>query len=151
MVAATLAAVLGPCGGVSAEPVADEAALAAAAERLRRTMINVDPAALDELLADKLSYGHSDGRVQAKDELVASLVERRSVFHAIEISRQTLSLSGDVGIVRNRFTADGISNGKPSKPDLRVLQLWQRQDGRWRLLARQALAYAEAPGTVGPK
>ena len=142
VIATAFAVGLGACGGVAADPVPDEAALLAVAERLRKTMIDVDPAILNELFADKLTYGHSDGRVQTKDEVVASLVEKRSVFHTIEISQQTLSLSGNVGIVRNRFVADAVSNGKPSKPDLAVLQLWQWQDGRWRLLARQALTYA---------
>ena len=141
LIAAALAGSLGVGGDALAGPVPDETALAAAAERLWRTMIDVDPTILKELFADKLTYGHSDGRVQTRDEVVASLVEKRSVFHTIQISRQTLSLSGDVGIIRNRFEADGVSNGKPSKPDLAVLQLWQWQDGRWRLLARQALAY----------
>ncbi len=143
LITAAFAASLGACGDAVAGPLPDETALAAAAERLRRTMIDVDPAVLNELFSDKLTYGHSDGRVQTKDEVVASLVEKRSAFHTIQISRQTLSISGDVGIIRNRFESDGVSNGKPSRPDLAVLQLWQQQDGRWRLLARQALAYVE--------
>ena len=145
VIATALAAGFGACADASADTAPDGTALTTAAERLRQTMIDVDPAVLNELFADKLTYGHSDGRVQTKGEVVASLVEKTSVFHTIEISGQTASLSGDVGIIRNRFVADAVSNGKPSKPDLAVLQLWQWQDGRWRLLARQALAYVSKP------
>jgi ketosteroid isomerase-like protein len=116
----------------------DEAAVAAAAERLRKAMIEVDRATLDALFADQLSYGHSDGRVQSKAEIIDALVEKRSVFHSIEITGQTIVMAGDVAVVRHRFAADAVSGGKPSQPRIAVLQVWQKQKDGWKLLVRQA-------------
>jgi ketosteroid isomerase-like protein len=116
----------------------DEATVAEAVERLRQAMIDADRATLEELLADQLSYGHSDGRVQTKAEFIDAVVQKRSVFHAITLSDQTLAIVGDAAIVRHRFTAEAVSGGKPSSPRIAVLQVWQKQNGRWKLLVRQA-------------
>lgn len=118
-------------------PPGDATAVADAVEALRRAMVDVDRPALEALLADQLSYGHSDGRVMNKAEFIASLVEKRSVFHAITLSDPTLSMSGDTAVVRHRFTADAVSSGKAITPRIAILQVWQRQGGPWRMLARQ--------------
>ena len=117
---------------------ADIAAVEQAGETLRKLMIRPDQHALEEIFADQLSYGHSDGRVMNKAEFIDALVEGKSVFHSITLSGQTVTIVGDVAIVRHRFDADAVSDGKPSQPHIRVLQVWQKQGGAWRLLVRQA-------------
>jgi ketosteroid isomerase-like protein len=107
-------------------------------ETLRKLMINPDRPALERIFADQLSYGHSDGRVQTKAEFVDALVNGKSVFKSIMLSEQTISLVGDIAIVRHRFAADAISNDVPAQPRIRVLQVWQKQSEGWRLLFRQA-------------
>ena len=97
-----------------------------------------DKQTLEAIFADQLTYGHSDGRVQTKQEIVDGLINQRSVFHSITLSNQTVLISGDVAVVRHRFEADAVSNGKPARPDIRVLQVWQKQGDSWRLLVRQA-------------
>ena len=109
-----------------------------AGETLRKLMIAPDGAALDRIFADQLSYGHSDGRVQTKAEFTDALVNGKSVFKSISLSGQTISLTGDIAIVRHRFEADAISNGVPAQPRIRILQVWQKQGDVWRLLVRQA-------------
>ena len=116
----------------------ENAAVDQAGETLRKLMINPDRLALGRIFADQLSYGHSDGRVQTKAEFIDALVNGKSVFKSISLSSQTLSLVGDIAIVRHRFEADAISNGVPAQPRIRVLQVWQKQSDGWRLLVRQA-------------
>ena len=114
-----LAAAAMLCAGLLAwmEPArAQSADVEQAVETLRKLMISPDRDALDALLADELSYGHSDGRVQTRAEFVDSLVNGRSVFKSIALSDQTTAVAGDVAIVRHRFEADAISNGKPGHP-----------------------------------
>jgi ketosteroid isomerase-like protein len=116
----------------------DVAAVEQAGETLRKLMINPDRAALERTFADQLSYGHSDGRVQTKAEFTDALLHGKSVFTSISLSGQTISLVGDIAIVRHRFEADAISNGVPAQPRIRILQVWQKQGDAWRLLVRQA-------------
>ncbi len=48
----------------------DEAAVNQAVEALRKALLAADKARLQQLGADQLSYGHSDGRVQTKAEFI---------------------------------------------------------------------------------
>src|SRR4051794_9872951 len=116
----------------------DRAAVEQGVESLRKLMIDPDQRALETLLADQLSYGHSDGRVQNKAEFMDALVTKKSVFKSITLANQTVSPAGDIAIVRHRFEADAISGGKPVQPRIAILQVWQKQGGSWRLLVRQA-------------
>lgn len=116
----------------------ETAAVEQACETLRKLMITPDRSTLERIFADQLSYGHSDGRVQTKAEFIDALVNGKSVFKSISMSAQTISLAGDIAIVRHRFEADAISNDVPAQPRIRILQVWQKQGGAWRLLVRQA-------------
>jgi len=117
---------------------AETTAVEHAGETLRKLMIDPDRAALERIFADRLSYGHSDGRVQTKAEFTDALVNGKSVFKSISLSGQTISFAGDVAIVHHRFEADAVSNGVPARPNIRVLQVWQKQGDVLRLLVRQA-------------
>ena len=122
-------------GGASAEP-----AVAAAAERLRIAMIDPTPAALGALVSDDLSYGHSGGKVDTKASFIADLVAGRSDFVSITITEQTVKVvDGQTAIVRHTLAADTLDAGKPGKVALKILGIWQKQGGDWKLLARQAV------------
>jgi len=122
-------------GGASAEP-----AVAAAAERLRVAMIDPTPAALGALVAEDLSYGHSSGRVDTKASFIGDLVAGKSDFVSIAITDQTIKVVGaDTAIVRHTLTADTLDSGKPGKVALKILGIWQKQGGEWKMLARQAV------------
>ena len=114
-------------------------AVKAAAERLRLAMISPD-ATLDLLLADALSYGHSDGKVEGKADLVTHLLSGRYQFVTIDISDQTIALSDTVAIVRHTLEADTNDAGRPGHVKLKVLGIWQQQGGAdWKMIARQAV------------
>jgi hypothetical protein len=122
-------------GGASAEP-----AVAAAAERLRLAMIDPTPAALGALVADELSYGHSSGKVDTKASFIGDLVDRKSDFVSITITDQTIKVvDGHTAIVRHTLAADTNDSGKPGKVALKILGIWQKQGGEWKMLARQAV------------
>ncbi|MBT2335176.1 nuclear transport factor 2 family protein [Variovorax paradoxus] len=122
-------------GGATAEPT-----VAAAAERLRLAMIDPTPAALGALVADDLSYGHSGGRVDTKASFIGDLVAGKSDFVSITITEQTIKVvDGHTAIVRHTLAADTNDSGKPGKVALKILGVWQKQGGEWKLLARQAV------------
>ena len=116
---------------------ADESAVAERVELLRRTMLKPDTAAFDDLLADGLSYGHTTGVVETKTDVMDGMLSGRTVFSMLEQPEQTISFSGDIAIVRHRFNGENVSSGKTNSPRIRVVQAWQKQNGRWRLLVRQ--------------
>lgn len=111
-----------------------------AVENLREAMVGADELALRDITLDELSYGHASGLVENKDEFVGAIAgsKRRDVFHSIELSDQTIQISGDTAIVRHNFKAEVSINGVLAHPDIRVMQVWELRQGKWKLLARQA-------------
>lgn len=109
-----------------------------AVDALTRAILAADGPALDGLVLDGLSYGHSSGAVQDKTAFVESLASRRSSFPSIALSNRTASVVGDNAVVRHVFDGETTANGKTVPVHIGVLQVWHRENGRWRLLARQA-------------
>jgi ketosteroid isomerase-like protein len=115
----------------------DEAAVGQAAEALRAAMLKRDTAQLQAVLADQLSYGHSDGHVETKARFIEVVAGGMTLYKSITLSETTTVLSGDAAVVRNVFAAEVETGGQASTPHLHVIQVWQKQAGAWKLLARQ--------------
>ena len=128
--------------GIAATPVlaqsADQA-VSSAAEKLRVAMVDPDQATLSGLVADSLSYGHSGGRLDTKASFIGDLLDKKSDFVSIAITDQTVNVSGDVAVIRHTLSGETLDSGKPGTVLLKVLQVWQKQGGQWKLLARQAV------------
>lgn len=116
-----------------------EKAVADAVEKLRVAMINANKADLENLVADKLSYGHSGGHIDDKKEFVEKIVSSKSDFVTMDLTEQTISISGNTAIVRHILSAKTNDGGKAGEVHLRILLIWQKQKGGWKLLARQAV------------
>ena len=117
---------------------ADDAAVTQAVEKLRAAMISADRSQLEALTAPQLSYGHSAGVVESRAQFLDVVAGKRTVYKTITLSDQNLTMAGDNAIVRHVFSTDFESDGKPSSSRVGVMQVWQKQGGQWRLLARQA-------------
>lgn len=124
--------------GVNAQSK-DEKAVAAAVEKLRKAMLDPDSVMLDKLTSPQLSYGHSGGHIDDKTEFIQKIVSGKSDFVTLELPEQTISINNDVAVVRHKFNAKTNDGGKPGDVHLSVLQVWQKQHGSWKLLARQAV------------
>jgi ketosteroid isomerase-like protein len=113
--------------------------ISAAVQKLTKAMIDGERTALQDIAADKLSYGHSGGLVEDKPAFVEHIASGKSDFVTIDISEQTIAVSGDAAIVRHLLNATTNDNNVPGTVKLRILLLWQKQKGEWKLLARQAV------------
>lgn len=120
----------------------EDAAVNAAVENLKKAMVDGDKAGLEKVTADKLSYGHSSGKIEDKATFVDNIVSGKSDFVTIELTNQTVSVSGDAAIVRHTLSATTNDNGNPGNVKLNILLVWQKQKGQWKLLARQAVKVA---------
>lgn len=116
----------------------DEAAVLQAVDALTKAMIDVDRAKLEELVADQLSYGHSGGVIQTKAQFVDSIINKETIYKAISLTELSTAIAGSNAIVRHTATVDYEDKGKSGTAKIGVLQVWIKQEGRWRLLARQA-------------
>ena len=117
----------------------DEQAVAAAVESLRKALIDPEKAALDALVLDELTYGHSNGNIQDKAAFEEALLNKSSDFVTIDLSNQSIKVVGNTAWVRHTLSATNNDGGKPGAAHLSVLLIWLKQKGQWRLLARQAV------------
>ena len=117
---------------------ADELEVAALVEKLRQAMIKPDKGILESLAADELSYGHSSGMIENKEQFVNEFVQGNSIFTDIRLENQTIEIAGDNAIVRHRLIGDTFNKKTPGKADIIILMVWHKRDGEWKLLARQA-------------
>jgi hypothetical protein len=116
----------------------DETAVSTAVETLRKAMLDADKATLEKCTAAELSYGHSSGKVETKAEFVDALATGKSDFVSINLTDQTIKVVGNTAIVRHTLQGETNDNGNRGTVRLFVLTVWQKQNGQWKLLARQA-------------
>lgn len=121
----------------TAEGLTDTSA-SRASNQLAAAMMAADKAKLDALLAKDLSFGHSNGLVQTKEEFMKAVLSGQEVFKTIQLTEHSSHVVGNDAINRHIFTSDLVLDGKPLSVRLGELQVWQKQAGNWRLIARQA-------------
>ncbi len=111
-----------------------------AAEQLRVQMVDPTTDGLNALVLDDLSYGHSSGRLDTKESFIGDLMKGASDFVTLNITDQTVKVTGDTAVIRHTLSATTNDSGKPGQVALKVLQVWQKQAaGEWKLLVRQAV------------
>jgi ketosteroid isomerase-like protein len=131
-------ALLGGAPVVTAQP-SDEAAVGQAVEAFRNAVLKADRSQLAALCADQLSYGHSGGRVENKSQFIDAATSGRSTWKFITLTDQTTRVVGNSAIVRHTLTGESERDGKTNPVKISVLMVWHKHDGKWQLLARQAV------------
>lgn len=121
---------------------ADEAAVKKAVDDLNKAMIAADKAKLEALVSDQLSYGHSAGRIETKAMFIDVFVSKKSVYKSIAITEPTVAVIGNNAIARHTFAVEFEADGKPGSAKVGVMQVWTKDGGNWKLLARQAFRLA---------
>jgi hypothetical protein len=121
----------------------DERLVAQAIEKLRVAMVNPDSVVLTDIASEDLEYVHSSGTVRNKRGFIDEFMKRQTHFTSATISNQTIKITGDNAIVRHRLVADAKIEGQPPVIDIIILMVWRKENGKWKLLARQAAKIPE--------
>lgn len=112
------------------------------AEAIRRlederyaAMLAGDSAALERLLDPGLRYTHSSGVVDSKTSYIDGVRAKRWEYRSIDRAEETIVVRGDAALVFNRFRASIQVSGVAKALDNRMLAVWSKTEGAWRLLA----------------
>ncbi|MDO1444870.1 nuclear transport factor 2 family protein [Rhodocytophaga aerolata] len=116
----------------------EEKEVAAAVESLKKAMLDANRSSLENIAATELTYGHSNGLIEDKAAFVEALASGKADFKSINLTEQTIKLAGNTALVRHKLTGEVVNSGQPGNVNLGVLLVWQKQQGQWKLLARQA-------------
>jgi ketosteroid isomerase-like protein len=114
-----------------------EAAVAQAVEAYRKAMLAADKAQLDAMCMDRLTYGHTSGKVETKSEFIAAVTNGKTVWKSLTFEAPTNCVVGDTAISRYTFIGENQSEGKTNALTFSVVMVWQKQGGQWKLLVRQ--------------
>jgi ketosteroid isomerase-like protein len=95
-----------------------------------------------QLTADQLSYGHSSAVVQNKAEFIDGVMGRKATVKSLTYPDLKVMMAGNNAIARHRFVSESEQDGKTTNTDIGILEVWTKQDGGWKLLARQGFKLA---------
>ena len=127
-------------GGIQtvAAQSADEATVAQAVENLRKAMFERNVKQFEALISENVSYGHSAGRIENKQEFIKAALANKAVMKSLAFTDQTVKITGNHAVVRNTYNGVSELDGKTNTTKIGVLLVWAKEDGTWRLYARQA-------------
>ncbi len=117
----------------------DTEAIASAVDKLHQAIIDGDSDKLHAITTKELTYGHSSGSIENRQEFIEALTSGKSDFAKIEMSDEVIMLKGNTAWVRFIMDADVISDGNTTPITLKILYIWVQDGGEWKLLARQAV------------
>jgi ketosteroid isomerase-like protein len=115
---------------------ADEAVVKNAVEELRMAWLKQDKAKLDSLTAAQLSYSHSDAHLEDKTKFIDAVMTRKATFKSLEWPELTVQVVGNAAVVRHLWVSESELDGKVTNTKIGVMQVWQKQEDGWKLLAR---------------
>lgn len=118
----------------------DTAVISRAMIRLDQALLSGDSIALAQLLHPQLTYGHSNGWIQNRDEVWTDGVTGKLRYNIIR--PQSLPVfTGDESTITTRQSiyVEGALNDKSFALHLEVLQVWTNTGKGWQLLARQSV------------
>jgi ketosteroid isomerase-like protein len=70
---------------------------------------------------------------------VEGIASGKSDFVSIDLTNQTIKIVGNTAVVRHILTGTTNDNNTPANIKLSILSVWQKQQGQWKMLARQAV------------
>jgi len=115
----------------------DEAAVAQSVETLRKGQLEADRTKLEQVTSAQVSYGHSDGRAETKEQFIHGVMTRKQTVKSLTFPELKVAVVGNAAIVRHIYLSQSELDGKATTTRIGALQVWQKQDGGWKLLARQ--------------
>ena len=80
--------------------------------------------------------------MQNKAEFVDGVVNRKAVVKSIDFPELKITMAGNNAVARHLWVSESETDGKPTSTKIGVLAVWQKQDGGWKLLARQGYKLA---------
>ena len=86
---------------------------------------------INQYIDDSLSYGHSSGLVESKNDFLSNLKSRID-YHSIKEDSISARVHGKVANVRFVGVYDSTFDGKRAETRLRVLEVWVKKKKGWK-------------------
>lgn len=124
----------------------DETKLTTTLKEFHQALVNKNTVSINQQTDKALSYGHSNGWVEAKNEMIKNLETGYTSYKSIKEDSLQIAINGN--IANARFVGDyevSLNGGNPVVYHLKVLEVWVKKGNRWMLFARQAIKLIPNP------
>ncbi len=117
----------------------DEEKLTTTLKEFHQALVNKNTVSINQQTDKALSYGHSNGWIETKNDMIKNLETGYIDYHSIKEDSLSVVINGNMA--HARFVADinVTLNGNTGNYHLKVLEVWVRKGKRWLLFARQAI------------
>jgi hypothetical protein len=117
----------------------EEEKLTSTLKEFHQALVNKNTVSINQQTDKGLSYGHSNGWVETKTDMIKDLETGYLTYQSYKEDSLNITLNGSMA--NARFVADikAILNGNPVSNHLKVLEVWVKKGKRWLLFARQAV------------
>ena len=104
-----------------------------------RAMVEGDGPALDALLAENVSYVHTNGKRETKRQFIDAITAGRRRYRQIEIqSQDVLPVGRETCVVTGRALVEMEANNGALLFPIAYTAIQAQEEGQWRLIAWQA-------------
>ena len=123
----------------------DEEKLISTLKEFHLALVNKNTVSINQQTDKALSYGHSNGWVETKADVMKDLETGYISYQMYKEDSISVLLNGNMANVR--FNADITATMKATTITyhLKVLEVWVKKGKRWVLFARQAVKAPSAP------
>src|SRR6186997_2579404 len=117
----------------------DSVGLKNAMQQLDKALLQKDETVLNSVLHKDLSYGHSNGWIQSKSDILNDFTSGKLTYSKIENnSSAIIIINKKYATVKTNTNAEGTVNGTAFKLTLHIMQFWIKTKNGWQLIARQS-------------
>ena len=106
-------------------------------ERMQ-AMVDQNAAKLRDMICKNLIYTHSSARLDTKESLIGNMESGATVYKACTPSDVEALDLGDSVVLTGRADITVEAHGNPNSFSVRFTDVWQNQDGTWRMVAWQS-------------
>lgn len=117
----------------------DEAKLTNTLKEFHQALVNKNTVSINQQTDKALSYGHSNGWVETKNEMIKNLETGYLKYNSYKEDSIQISMNGNMASARFVADINVALNGTPGNYHLKVLEVWVKKGNRWILFARQAV------------
>jgi Domain of unknown function (DUF4440) len=117
----------------------DEDKLKLTMKEFHQALVNRNTVSINQQADKALSYGHSNGWVETKTEMMKNLETGFIIYHGYREDSLTISINDKMANVRFIADIDATLKGTKATYHLKVLEVWVKKSKRWVLFARQAV------------
>ena len=94
---------------------------------------------LDGVLADELTYGHSNGLIESREDHLRNITSGDITYLEMEPLEMDVRSFRRSAVITGLLRVKGLYRGKEFDIRLRYTDVYQKQKGRWRLVAWQSV------------